>query len=168
MKRIPALLLAFAWLLLCIPASAEGNIMKFDTTVGRVFEGETLQTVLIREGAPAEGEVTYEASNRKVAEVDSRGVVTGLNKGQTTITASVKTEKKTFRAQLTDTGRQLDRFGKGDVPVRIEMILAVFVKTPAVDQPEADGLYHGVGKPVGLPHIGETRPRRERCGSKET
>ena len=88
MKRIPALLLAFAWLLLCIPASAEGNVMKFDTTVSRVFEGETLQTVLIREGAPAEGEVTYEASNRKVAEVDSRGVVTGLNKGQTTITAS--------------------------------------------------------------------------------
>ncbi|MBR3099377.1 MAG: Ig-like domain-containing protein [Clostridia bacterium] len=103
MKRIPALLLAFAWLLLCIPASAEGNIMKFDTTVGRVFEGETLQTVLIREGAPAEGEVTYEASNRKVAEVDSRGVITGLNKGQTTITASVKTEKKTFRAQMTVT-----------------------------------------------------------------
>ena len=100
MKRIPALLLAFAWLLLCIPASAEGNVMKFDTTVSRVFEGETLQTVLIREGAPAEGEVTYEASNRKVAEVDSRGVVTGLNKGQTTITASGFAKHRCSRAAI--------------------------------------------------------------------
>ncbi|MBR0514380.1 MAG: Ig-like domain-containing protein [Clostridia bacterium] len=103
MKRIPALLLALALLLMILPVSAEGNTMKFDKTVNLVFEGETLQTVLLREGAPAEGEVTYESSNQKAATVDGNGVVTGLTKGQSTITASVKTEKKTFRAQLTVT-----------------------------------------------------------------
>ena len=100
MKRIPALLLVLVLLLLSIPASAEGNTMKFDKTINMVFEGETLQTVLIREGDPAEGELTFESSNQKIATVDDQGVVTGLSKGQTTITASVKTEKKTYRAQL--------------------------------------------------------------------
>lgn len=100
MKRIPALLLALALLLAILPASAEGNAMKFDKSVNRVFEGETLQTVLTLEGDPAGGELTYESSNPKVATVDGQGVVTGVSKGEAVITASSKTEKKTFRTQL--------------------------------------------------------------------
>ena len=103
MKRIPALLLALVLLMMSIPVSAEGNTMKFDKTVNQVFEGETLQTVLIREGEPAEGEVTYESSNPKIATVDEHGVVSGVSKGQVTISASVKTEKKNFRTQLSVT-----------------------------------------------------------------
>ncbi len=102
MKKIPALLLTLVLLLtmMGMPASAEGNAMKFDKTANRVFEGETLQLVLVREGDPASGEVTYASSNTKVAAVDDQGVVSGLAKGQTTITATVKTEKKTYKAQL--------------------------------------------------------------------
>ena len=36
-------------------AGAEGNTMKFDGNANVVFVGETLQTVLTREGVPAEG-----------------------------------------------------------------------------------------------------------------
>ena len=97
MKRIPALLLVLVLLLLSIPASAEGNTMKFDKTINMVFEGETLQTVLIREGDPAEGELTFESSNQKIATVDDQGVVTGLSKGQTTITASERGGRVCFR-----------------------------------------------------------------------
>ena len=50
MKRILIPLLVLALLLCGATASAAGNTMMFDRNVNTVFEGETLQTVLIREG----------------------------------------------------------------------------------------------------------------------
>ena len=100
MKRIliPLLILA----LLCIGTAgiAEGNSMLFDKNIKTVFEGETLQTVLIREGEAAEGEVTYQSSAPKIMAVDGNGAVTGLKKGEATLTATVKTEKRTYTARL--------------------------------------------------------------------
>ena len=100
MKRILLTLLIAA--VLCISATgiAEQDSMWFDKTVNTVFEGETLQLVLNRGGLPAEGEVEYQSANTKVLTVDGNGVVTGVTKGQAVITATVKTEKKSFRAQL--------------------------------------------------------------------
>ena len=103
MKKVPVLLLALVLILLGTTAFAEGNIIKFDQTANFVFEGETLQTVLILEGDPAAGEVSYVSANEKVATVDGKGVVTGLTKGRATITAISKTEKRTFKTQLTVT-----------------------------------------------------------------
>ncbi len=100
MKKIFVSLLVLVLALACLPASAEGNTMKFDRTVNVVFEGETLQTVLTREGDPATGEVSYQCNNTKVATVDANGVVTGLTRGRTTLTATVKTAKRTYRTQL--------------------------------------------------------------------
>ena len=101
MRRILIpLLLALALVCLGVTAGADGNGMKFDMQNAVVFEGETLQTVLNREGAAAEGEVVYQTANANVATVDEAGVVTGVSKGRTTITATVKTEKQTFRAQI--------------------------------------------------------------------
>lgn len=100
MKKILLPLLVLALLCVGFTAGAEGNQLLFDKTVNLLFEGETLQTVLTREGEPAEGELTYTSSNTKVATIDENGVITGLTKGTTTITATVKQEKKTFRAQL--------------------------------------------------------------------
>ena len=100
MKRILIPLLVLALLLCGATASAAGNTMMFDKNVNVVFEGETLQTVLIREGELAEGTVTYESNAPKSATVDENGVVTGISKGRVTITAVLKTEKKTYRTQL--------------------------------------------------------------------
>ncbi|MBR3493919.1 MAG: Ig-like domain-containing protein [Clostridia bacterium] len=100
MKRILIPLLLLTMLFVSLSAAAEGNTMAFDRKVNTVFEGETLQTVLNRSGSPAQGEVTYVSSNQKVATVDEAGVVTGVSKGQATITATVQVEKKTYRAQL--------------------------------------------------------------------
>ncbi len=103
MKRRFLPLLIAALLCLGLSALAEGNVLKFDQTAHTVFEGETLQTALIREGDFAEGEVTYTSANEKTATVDANGVVTGVAKGQVSITAAVTTEKQTVRAQLTVT-----------------------------------------------------------------
>ena len=109
MKRILVPLLVLALLCVGVSASAEGNTIKFDGKVNFVFEGETLQTVLERTGVPAEGELTYTSGNTSVATVDSNGVVTGVSKGRTTITAISATEKKTFRTQLTlNVGRKAE------------------------------------------------------------
>ncbi len=101
MKRL-LILLAAALLLLCgaAGADAEGNRLQFDRSVTTVFEGETLQTVLIREGAPAAGEAAYSSGNEKVAVVDQNGLVTGISRGQATISVAVKTDRQTFRAQV--------------------------------------------------------------------
>ena len=100
MRKIVVPLLLMALLCLCLPAMAEGNTLKFESGAHVVFEGETLELALMREGDPAEGELSFQSSNTKVAEVAENGVITGVSKGQATITATVKTEKKSFRAQV--------------------------------------------------------------------
>ena len=101
MKRL-LIPLAAVLLVLCavLPAGAESNRLQFDRSVNTVFEGETLQTLLIREGQPAEGEVTYTSGNVKVATVDANGLVTGVSRGQAAINAEVKTGRQSFRAQI--------------------------------------------------------------------
>lgn len=97
LKKI--LLVALALCCLAVPALAD-NVCKFDRTVTTLFEGETLQTSLLLEGDPAAGEVTYSSNAEKTALVDENGLVTGVNKGNVTITAQVKTEKRTFKATI--------------------------------------------------------------------
>lgn len=102
MKRLIPLLLT-AMLLLCgvsQTALAE-NLFHFDKTVNTVFEGEELQLVLVREGDCAQdGELTYKTSAKSIATVDENGVVQGLKKGEVTITATLKGEKRTWTAKL--------------------------------------------------------------------
>ena len=101
MKRIFIPLLAAVLLCFSIAAAmAAGDGLVFDPAAVRVFAGESLQAVLNREGNAAEGELTYSSANEKIATVDEKGVVTGVAKGQTSITAAVATESKTYKAQL--------------------------------------------------------------------
>lgn len=101
MKRKLLLLLATALLVLGIgSASAEERILRFDRNGDTLFEGETLQTVLIREGIPAGADVIYTSANEKIAVVQTGGLVTGISRGQTTITATVSVEGRTCRAQM--------------------------------------------------------------------
>ena len=100
MKKLIILLTIAALVCLTFTAMAAGDGIAFDTSVNAINEGETLQTVLTREGAAAEGEVTYTSSNPKMATVDENGLVTAVLKGRVNITAVVKADKKSYKAQL--------------------------------------------------------------------
>ena len=100
MKKLMILLTIAALACMTFTALADGDGIAFDTSVSAISEGETLQTVLTREGAAAEGEVTYTSSNPKMATVDESGLVTAVLKGKVVITATVKTEKTSYKAQL--------------------------------------------------------------------
>ena len=99
MKKRILILVTLLICLAALPALAE-DVCKFDRTVTTLFEGDTLQTVLILEGAPAGGTVTYSSSATHNGVVDENGLVTGVSKGSTTITATVKTEKRTYKATI--------------------------------------------------------------------
>lgn len=100
MKRILIPLLILALLCIGTAGMAEGNSMLFDKSANTVFEGETLQTILNREGEPAGGTVSYQSSAPKIMTVDENGVVTGVKKGQATLTATVQGEKRAYTARL--------------------------------------------------------------------
>ena len=100
MKKLIILLIIAAMVCLTCTAMAAGDGIAFQTDVTAVNEGETLQTVLTREGEAAAGEVTYSSSDKKIATVDENGLVTAVKKGRVVITAAVKGEKKTYKAQL--------------------------------------------------------------------
>ena len=100
MKKLIILLIVTALVCLACTAIAAGDGISFDTSVNTVNEGETLQTVLNREGEAAEGEITYTTSDQKTATVDQNGLITAVKKGRAVITATVKSGKKTYKAQL--------------------------------------------------------------------
>ena len=103
-RLLPLLLMAI--LLLCgmtTTALAE-NQFHFNKEYNTVFEGETLQLDLVRAGDCAEeGELTYKSSSTKIATVDENGVVTGVSKGQVTITATLKGAKRSWTNTITVT-----------------------------------------------------------------
>ena len=99
-RSILILLLTLAMLCLALPAQAEDNKCAFDKAVTTLFEGDTLRPSLLLAGEPATGTVSYASSATKVATVDDSGLVTGLSKGNVTITATVKTEKRTYKATI--------------------------------------------------------------------
>ncbi len=87
-------------LLLLFPAvcQAAGELSFPDKSV-TMYEGEQMQAPLVvQEGI--EGEVTYTSTNRKVAYVDENGMLIALQKGQVTISAALKAEKRTYVAKL--------------------------------------------------------------------
>lgn len=103
MKRLLSVLLMAMLLLTCMSGTALAeNKFHFNSKINTVFEGETLELELIREGDCADdGELTFKSGNSKAVTVDENGVVTGISKGQATITATLKGEKRTWSAKLT-------------------------------------------------------------------
>ena len=69
--------------LLCgVTAMAEADRFQFEKTNLTVFEGNTLELSLIRQGnCAADGELTFVSGRENIATVDENGVVTGLTKG---------------------------------------------------------------------------------------
>lgn len=104
-KRIgQTLLLAVLCLTLLggMTAMAESDKFQFVSQTTTVFEGDSLVLELIRQGNCAqEGTITYHSGREQIASVDENGVVTGLQKGNATITATLTTEKRTWKASVT-------------------------------------------------------------------
>ncbi|MBQ6565021.1 MAG: Ig-like domain-containing protein [Clostridia bacterium] len=94
---------AFMVLLLlsvCTAAAAANDTFRIDQSVKTVFEGESFQLQLDISGEPVNGAITWKSGNERAATVDENGVVTGVAKGQATIVAVCKTEKRTYKANI--------------------------------------------------------------------
>ena len=96
-----ALLITVLLCLGTVCAAADG--IAFDRTNTHVFENETLETVLNYTGDIKDGELAYTSANDKVLTIDENGVVTGLMKGKAIVRASLKTDKRTYTAELSVT-----------------------------------------------------------------
>ena len=86
-------------LLLIPPLCFAAGELSFPDKSVTMYEGEQMQAPLvIQEGL--EGEVSYTSTNRKVAYVDENGMLIAVSKGQVTISAAMKAEKRTYVAKL--------------------------------------------------------------------
>lgn len=95
------LILTVALVLIAFSALA-ADVFRFTEKSINLFEGETAQVQLQMEGAPGEGgTLTYSSANAKTAKVDADGTITALKKGQTTVKATLKAEKKSWSATVT-------------------------------------------------------------------
>ena len=88
-KRAIAWLIVLAVCLSSVPALA-ANVFLFTDKVIKIFEGETYQTKLRREGNYAgDGEIDYTVGRSSVATISRNGMLTGIGKGRTEITATL-------------------------------------------------------------------------------
>lgn len=102
-KRTLIWLLAFA---LCmstvIPALAANTFLFTERTI-TLYEGETYQTALRREGNfLGDGEISYASARDSIATISEDGLITAGHKGETTVSASlIRNNKRVGRAQMT-------------------------------------------------------------------
>lgn len=98
-----ALLMALILVLaLPVPGALAADAFRFEEKSIDLFEGQTAQVPLIREGKPAEeGTITYSCRNPKAVSVAEDGTITAIQKGKSTVQATVTTEKRSWTANLT-------------------------------------------------------------------
>ena len=95
LSRILSVLLAAMVLFVSIPTQAEAATVKLNKTKATVYIGST--TTLKVTGTSKEAK--WSSSNKKVATVDNKGVVTPKKEGTATITAKVG--KKSYKCEVT-------------------------------------------------------------------
>ena len=100
-RKILTALAVLVALALCMGGALAADVFRFEDKSLELFEGDSLQAVLVREGGPAEeGTLTWSSSNEKAATVSQEGLVTALKKGKTTVKVVLKTEKRSWSANL--------------------------------------------------------------------
>ena len=88
-KALTCLLVMLLCAGIVIPAMA-ANVFLFTTKSVQLFEGQTYQTEVRREGNyDGDGEVVYAATKTNVATVSEDGIITAVGKGTTEVTASL-------------------------------------------------------------------------------
>ena len=89
----------WAMMLICLAAAAPAlaaDVFKYSAESIQVFADESVTPELIRDGAFAEGEVTY-SLNKTIATVDENGTVTGVSPGELWLTAQLTQGEKAVR-----------------------------------------------------------------------
>ena len=101
-KRFVIWALVLALVLTAAAPALAANVFAFTEKTVNLFEGETLQTELRREGAyEGDGEITYTSSKEAFATVDAGGLVTAVGKGKAQINAVLtRNGKKAGQAAL--------------------------------------------------------------------
>ena len=90
---ICTMIMAFC-LMMAVPAMA-ANVFVFTEKSVTLFEGESVQAVLRREGVyEGDGEITFTSLKPSTASVSEDGTITAVNKGQTEVTAALKRDGK--------------------------------------------------------------------------
>ncbi len=151
-RLLTALLLALGICLLAVGSAMAADVFRMTEKEVTVFEGDTWQAELLREGAPAEeGTITWTSRNPKAATVDSDGLVTGVLKGKATISAELKIGKRTWKAQVTvKVARRVT-----NVTLVTEKLATFAFDDPIIldvleEAPEVPVLAIGTGKAVNL------------------
>ncbi|MBR6029817.1 MAG: Ig-like domain-containing protein [Clostridia bacterium] len=97
-KRIAAALVAALLLTALCVSSALAADLEFRDSKVTIFEGKRQYLHLSRSGAAKDAEVSWSSNNTRVATVNEKGMVTGISKGQATITASCRAGSRTVKA----------------------------------------------------------------------
>ena len=74
------------------------NLLKLSKTSATVKRGKT---VTIKATATPKATITYKSANSKIAKVNSKGVVTGVKAGSTTIKVTANGVTKTYKVKVT-------------------------------------------------------------------
>ena len=99
MKRSILAILTLLVMLLSAAAVADEQISFEENTVS-IFENEKYLLVPILSDGLQGGTVTYKSGDNRIVVVNADGELTGVSKGNTTVTASLKTAKKTYKATV--------------------------------------------------------------------
>ena len=102
-KRLISWVLVLMFCLTAAVPALAGNVFTFRQKPIEVFEGETIPTELIREGNyGGDGEIVYASARPAVATVSGDGMVTGVTKGSTQISAILmRNGKQAGKTQVT-------------------------------------------------------------------
>ena len=95
-KRIVTFILACALVFALVPSNVSQAAVKLNKSKLSIYEGETATLTL--KGA---NKVTFTSSNKKIASVDKKGVVTGIKKGNCDITAKDGKTGRKFVCKVT-------------------------------------------------------------------
>ena len=95
--------LALAVLLtVCAAAALAADAFRFEQKSIELFEGESVNVALIREGAPAgDGTLTFTSGNTNAVSVAADGTITARAKGTATVKAVLKSGGRSWSAALT-------------------------------------------------------------------
>lgn len=101
MFRKTAVALAVVLVMLAMVLTAQAaDVFRFTENGITLGEGGTRKLELRREGAAAEGEVTFFSGNENIVSVSPDGTVTALAVGRTSVSAELKTEKRVYKTKI--------------------------------------------------------------------
>ena len=83
-------------------AARTANTFLFKEKTVTLFEGDTFQTELRREGVyDGDGEIRYSSAKESVATISEDGLITAVKKGETTLTVSlIRKGKRVGKEQM--------------------------------------------------------------------